>query len=476
MTDLRGSIEHRARTRGEPRLSDAVASTGGIAVGLGVLFIAIDLYDDHPGRSAEVALFAGLVLVGYVALLALPRALNAAGITAVVIGVPGALGWWLLPGAHKFGDVRPFLVLTILAFALCWVAPLTRGRVIFIGLVAVCLWLWIVGEAAGTDAYSAAPVPSPPAHTMFSLAALKDQATVTLDDLDPNDPLYPLAEQCDNGTLVACDTLYRVAPFGSSFRDFGESCGNSFAGPPGDCVGATSGTTPFTLSPTDPFTPFPGITEGGSNNDKSLEIGLVSLAFGLAYIGLLYMFDRRHFAGLATAFVIPGGLALFVGTETLGNAADHAWVGGLLTFAGGILFGVVGHVGARRFTAWAGGFFAALGVVTVALDASDISSSVSDENVKLVGPGLIVIASGIGLVLIAYVIAMLLNRSASGDGGGRSEPESGGSGASGTPEWGTWEARPGALAPSVPPSPSAPPLQPPTQPTPWPPSPPTSPP
>ena len=58
--------------------------------------------------------------------------MHAAAITVIVAGVPGMLGWWILPHAHRFADVRPFLILVILAWAACWLAPLTRGRTIFV--------------------------------------------------------------------------------------------------------------------------------------------------------------------------------------------------------------------------------------------------------------------------------------------------------------------------------------------------------
>jgi hypothetical protein len=362
------------------------------------LLITVDIYADHPGRSAEVALFAALIVVGYVVLAALPPVLRGAGVTMIVIGVPAALAWWLLPHAKSFSDVRPFLVLTIFGLGVCWVVPLSRGRVVFVGVALVVLWLWMIGEAGGNDAYSAAPIPSPPAHSMFSLAAFGGRSSVALGDLDSSDPLYPLAESCDGGDMSACDSLYRSAPFGSDFRSFGGSCGNTFIGTPGFCANSSSSLSPF---------PRPRVSLA-SRNDKSFEIGAVSLLLGLAYLAGLYVFDRRGLDAFATAFVVPGALALFTGTTTLGNAAHHAWIGGLLTFAVGLVLGVVGHRTGRRFTAWAGGLGAAIGAVTIALDVSHVSRSTSSDNVKLAGPGLIVIAFGVGLVAVAYIVAALL--------------------------------------------------------------------
>ncbi len=48
---------------------------------------------------------------------------------------------------------------------------------------------------------------------------------VTLDDLDPTDPLYPLAVACDGGDLGVCDELWSRAEPGSDFEAFAESPG-----------------------------------------------------------------------------------------------------------------------------------------------------------------------------------------------------------------------------------------------------------
>ena len=220
----------------------------------------------------------------------------------------------------------------------------------------------MIGEAAGTDAYSAAPIPSPPAHTTFSLSALHDQ--VTIGDLDTTNLLYPIARQCDLTHGSACDTLYDQSEPGSNFEEFADTCGNTQPTGSGDqCADLSGGLGSQTPFPTTP-SPFngggivPG-TVGAGSSDKSLEIGLVSLLFGIVYIGALFALDRRRWHGLGTALVIPGVLALFTGTEVLGNAAHHVWVGGLLTFVAGVAFALVGDFGGRRFTAWAGGVFAA---------------------------------------------------------------------------------------------------------------------
>jgi hypothetical protein len=258
------------------------------------------------------------------------------------------------------------------------------------------------------------------------------RATVTLDELDSSDPLYPLAEQCADGDLSACDTLYQEAPIGSEFEEFGASCGDTFAGPPGNCSDGGFGFEPVPGDNLNPFVP-----DDSGVDDKSLEIGLMSLFLGLVYLAGLYVLDQAGNARLATAFVLPAGAALFTGTELLGNAAEHAWVGGVLTFFGGLAFGVVGHLGGRRFTAWAGGFIAGVGAITVALDAPGISDTTSGD-LKLAGPGLLVMLFGAGLVALAYAVAQWFqSREAPGQGPGPLVPGDGGG------------------APSVPPGPAA---------------------
>ena len=50
---------------------------------------------------------------------------------------------------------------------------------------------------------------------------------MTLDDLDPGDPLYPLAQQCAAGDMDACDELYAVSDIGSDLEAFGDTCGGT---------------------------------------------------------------------------------------------------------------------------------------------------------------------------------------------------------------------------------------------------------
>lgn len=400
--------------RGErpaPSLAEAVSATGGIGVAIGILLISIDTYADHPLRLPPVAMFAGLTLVGILVAALLPSDLHAAGVAAMAIGIPGALGWFFFPHAHRFADVRAFLWLSIAAWLVCFAIPRLGHRPIFLALAALVLWLWVLGEVVGTDAYSVSPIPSPPAHTLFSLSALHSQVGSSLQDLDSSDPLYPLAQSCDRLHDDTCFQLSTSAPAGSDFSRFGATCGGTTNGALPGCSVVT-----FPANPTSPFggtNPLPNLASG--TGDKSSEIGIVSTLFGLLYLLTLWVLDRRNLHRMGTAFVVPGVIALITGAQSLGNATHHAWAGGILTAVAGLVIGVVGDRTGRRFTAWFGGFAIALGAMIVALDAARIRTSLSHGEVKLAGPGFIVISFGVGLVASGYVIAQFLRRPDTGD-------------------------------------------------------------
>ena len=226
----------RAVNRPRASFSDTLAAGGGVIVTIGVLLIAADRYansgDGWQGALGFVALF----LIANLALLVVREPFDAACTSAIVLSVPAIYGFLVFPSTDSFADVRLFLILTIVTWALLFAVSNSRGRPILLALAAVLLYLWIVGEVADLDAYSANPIPSP---TFASPSALFDAARggseidaasfhlqqVTLDDLDPTDPLYPLAVACDGGDPTACDELWTRAEPGSDFEAFAESRG-----------------------------------------------------------------------------------------------------------------------------------------------------------------------------------------------------------------------------------------------------------
>ena len=97
-------LDARALERSAPAASDAVAFAGGLGIAVGVLLLSIEFYTKGHGRWPGIALFSALIAVGYLALGLLPSETHPAAVTMIVAGVPGAVGWWLLPHAHRFAD------------------------------------------------------------------------------------------------------------------------------------------------------------------------------------------------------------------------------------------------------------------------------------------------------------------------------------------------------------------------------------
>jgi hypothetical protein len=405
----------RAGDRFGPLLSDAVAAGGGAIVAVGLFLVSIDLYADGENRWPGVVLFTALLAAGIVGTIVLPAAARPGCVAAMAISVPVAFGFLFFPDTQSFGDLRPFFLLTIAGWAVLWIAPRVRGRPLFVGLALALFWLWMLGEAGGLDAYSAAPVPSPPYMTIADFESTSTRpAQVDLDDLDPSDELYPLAQDCAAGDDFACDQLAVAAPFGSDLEEFGQTCGGRR--PPPDDFGASCALSGdfddnfdddfggFEEDPLEP--PIFGESSGG-DDDKTLEVGLVSLLIAGVYLLGMTLLDRSRYRGLATAFVVPAIAALITGVAALGDWSGESWAGGLLAFAAGLLLGLLGQSQRRRFTTWVGGLLATIGVFVVALDVASIdeSGTFEEPDFDFIGPGLLVMLFGAALVAIAWVIA-----------------------------------------------------------------------
>jgi hypothetical protein len=304
----------------------------------------------------------------------------------------------------------------------------------------------MVGEVANTDAYFAAPIPSPTYATpstwldavrgghdasgvpRVEAASLHSQQ-VTIGDLDPGDPLYPLAQSCAAGDDAACDELWNRSDPGTPFEQFAATCGGTTDRffPCGDTSSSSgSGTVPpdenlgddvqdfgndvqqFDQSPLAPFDPF-GTTR---QQDHTLEIGLVSLGFGAIYLVALRVLDHRRLTALGTAFVVPAVVALITAAGALGDKTNSAVWGGLITAALGLAIGVVGFAGIdRRFTTWTGGVIASIGALIVAADVSP-EPHPSGDNLDLIGPGFVVLAFGLLVVGIGWAVHAVLERRA----------------------------------------------------------------
>ena len=386
--------------------SDALAAGGGVIVTIGVLLIAADRYANSGDGWQGALVFVGLFLIANLALLVVREPFDAACTGAIVLSVPAIYGFLIFPSTDSFADVRLFLILTIVTWALLFAVSSSRGRPILLALAAVFLYLWIVGEVADLDAYSANPVPSP---TFASPSALFDAVRgnqveaasfhlqqVTLDDLDPTDPLYPLAVVCDSGDLTACDELWSQAEPGSDFETFAESRGGDNGDGFGEITPGPSDVVPFVETPLD------------NGNGKALPIGLVSLGFGALYLAAVHLCDRRRLHALGTTFVIPAVLALVTAAAEIGQWTSSAVWGGLVTVVIGIAIGVVGWLGTdRRFTTWGGGAIASVGAFIVAADVAP-NPGPSVDNPDLIGTGFVVIAFGLAVIGLAWAAARVL--------------------------------------------------------------------
>ncbi|MGH8978486.1 MAG: hypothetical protein ACRDV7_10460 [Acidimicrobiia bacterium] len=392
----------RDRARPHPSFAAAVSAGGGAVVAIGVFLVAIDVYIDKRDGWRGALPFVALAVLAIGALFVTPRAVHPGAVSALVLSVPAVYGFLVFPSTDSFADARIFFVLTIATWALLFVVPNSRGRPVLLGLAAALLYVWVVGEVADTDEYFATPEVGVQDAPDAQLAAFGAQET-TIDDLDPSDPLYPLAESCASGDLGACDDLWSESDVGSEFEEFAESCG-------GDptatfpCDRSTEFDDGFTELEEDPL----GVTPLGQQDDKALEIGLVSLLFGAAYLGALLLLDRRGARAIATAFVIPAIAALVVAAAALGTASDSAIVGGLITFLIGIAIGVVGFTGHdRRFTTWGGGVMASVGALIVAGDVAPTPSPFT-EDLDLIETGAIVLAFGVVVIALAWLAQRLL--------------------------------------------------------------------
>jgi hypothetical protein len=141
------------------------------------------------------------------------------------------------------------------------------------------------------------------------------------------------------------------------------------------------------------------------------EMAAVGAIFGIGYLFALLALDRRGRHGLATAFVVPGVIALAVAVIFFGAEAENAAVAGIVSVAAGLFIGSVGAQSQRRFTVWTGAFFATVGALLVAGEIS--SDAVGDDNDgEGVVFGVITIAFGVVMTVIATFVARLLSEPA----------------------------------------------------------------
>jgi hypothetical protein len=385
--------------RPTPSFGDALAAGGGILVWVGLLLIALDVTNDGDDGLAGALIFGLLAAVSIVTLGYASPDVRPAPMTTLVLAIPTAYAFLIFPNADSFGDIRLFFILTIATYALLFAFSTARGRPVLLGLAAALLYVWVLGEVADTGDYFSEPIPATP----FAMEREGFDAHVAsfpsqdLDQLDPTDPLYPLAEACAQGDYDACDSLWTEAESGSEFEAFAEACG----GDPGRTFPCSESSAFDDFGddsidgPTDPL----DVTPLGNQDDNALEIGLASLLFGAAYLAAVRTLDVWRANALATALVLPAIAALVAAAAALGDASSSAIFGGLLTFAFGVGIGVVGYLGVdRRFSTWGGALTASVGALIIAADVAPTGSDTSDGN--LTTSGFIVLAFGFGVVLL----------------------------------------------------------------------------
>jgi hypothetical protein len=441
----RPTFAQRLRERPRPSFAVALSAGGGVIVAIGVLLLAVDVFTRTDDGWVGALFFVVLAAIASVGLLVLPPAAHPGCVSALAASVPAVYGFLIFPSTDSFGDIRLFFALTIATWLLFFAVSTSRGRPILLALAAALLYVWMVAEVADVDRI-ATPIDSG-VTVSSSLGTSESSGTtfggqnVTLDQLDPTDPLYPLAQSCDGGDFDACSELAARAEPGSNFEAFGLSCGGTGFG----CDASID-----TLDSTSAFT-----SPLSSQRDKALQIGLVSLAFGAVYLGALWFLDRRHLRVLGTAFVPTAVVALAVAAIALGEKTDSATAGGAIAIALGVVIGVVGWFGSdRRFTTWTGGVLASVGAIVIAADVAP-EPSPSGDNADLIGPGLVVLAFGLAVVGLALLAHRLLEAGGESATAGTPPPPAGGPHSAAPP---TPPIPPGPLAP---PTPSAPPTQPP---------------
>lgn len=123
-------------------------------------------------------------------------------------------------------------------------------------------------------------------------------------------------------------------------------------------------------------------------------IGILSLAFGVAYVVLSRRFDRQGHHGAATPFTVIALPAFLVGVIGMADELEQAG-SGLLAVGIGVGLAYHGSSTWRRATTWIGGAATVVG-------AGVFLGDMTDEATLL---GLLYVAAGIGIVFAGHAIA-----------------------------------------------------------------------
>jgi hypothetical protein len=336
-TSFLDSLGSRGRRRAEPRTSIAIAGAGCALAVLGVLIVAGDsgASDGDFNRIPGILLSALVVAGGLFALAGAERgAIATAGAVAAALGVPPLL-FFITFDESGFPpySTEAILLVSTIAWLGAYVVGPGRGRPLFLGAGLLGLWATVL------------------------------QLTEKLFDAP-----YLLF-----GFLLG---------FGTADSTFDTP--TSFEG---------SGDTPV------PITPDFGEDFGGDalHVPDLATIGVLSLAFGLAYVLISRRLDRRGLHGAATPFALATIPPLVVGTIAMTDDLEQVGTGLLMM---GIGFGLAYHGATmgRRATTWIGGAATALGAAVLLADLTDDATLV----------GVLFLAAGVGLVVGGHAIASAL--------------------------------------------------------------------
>ncbi len=293
--------------RPDPWWSEAFAAGGAILAGIGLLGLGLDI-----SQNWATVLIGVYVAVAYLVEPFLPRTGQAACTTIAALGTPTFVALVVLP-IHTYNGFRVLEVATIVMWLAFFTIGGTRGRMVLLALAVTFVWVFAtleVGHVQQTARY-----------------------------FDP----------------------FRIGAV------FTPSVGNSSS-----CTFDESGNTTCTNNGIGSTLGDRGQPTGGqkSPSDYSLGIGLVSLVFGLVFLGGIRYGQRNDRRGISTAFVVPTALSLVVAVSALGAKADHPWIAGILALVAGLVVGAVAN-GRRRFLTWTAAIGSAIGVTLIAGDIAD---------------------------------------------------------------------------------------------------------
>jgi hypothetical protein len=111
-------------------------------------------------------------------------------------------------------------------------------------------------------------------------------------------------------------------------------------------------------------------------NGKTTETAIVDLTIAAALLGTAVVLDRRRRPGMATPFLLVGGVYAVNAALTFGVDAKNVYATGAFVAVAGVAIGLAGSLGRRRGTSWIGAIVLLAGVVTVIAQATgDVASS-----------------------------------------------------------------------------------------------------